>query len=440
MLERRLEPAIALTLTCALLGAFATAATGRAHRSTTGVSPLYGVNVSGVYAGESAAKIDAEVAAAHSLHAGVIRVELPWAQFQPQSASTFEARTVTAADRLVADASADKIQVIALLDRTPCWASTAPAAVMHTCVVGRSVGPAYAWPPREAASFGAFAGWVTQRYGYDLVAVEVWNEPDQINQHYLAGPDKPQRYASLLRAAYPAVKQVDSRVKVLAGSLVGSNGTFLQALYAAGIKGYYDGIAVHFYTLTLGSLRAFRAVQLAHQDSAPLWLDEFGWSSCWPKRKVQQEQACVTEAAQAQNVASMVHELAHTPYVAAAALYELQNSTTEDFGVLGPNGRRKPSFYALSEALSSPYAPPPPVTLRLRVRHRAVLATGSGPVGDYLRLEAFVHGVLRYHAIFTLDRFNDYSLWLPAVLGTRNVTVRVYQYWMGSGHDAQRTI
>jgi polysaccharide biosynthesis protein PslG len=440
MLQRRLELAVLLTLICALLGGLASTAVGSAHRAAARIPSLYGVNVGGVYAGESTAKIDAEVAAAQSLHATVIRVEMPWAQFQPRSASTFDARTVAAADRLIADAAADKIQVIAMLDRTPCWASKAPAAILSTCVVGRSIGAAYAWPPREASPFGAFAGWLTQRYGYDLAAVEIWNEPDQGNQHYLAGPNKPQQYASLLRAAYPAVKQADNQVEVLAGSLVGSNGAFLQALYAAGIKGYYDGIAVHFYTLTLGALRDFRAVQRAHDDSAPLWLDEFGWSSCWPRQKVQQEQACVTESVQAQNVASMVHELARARYVAAAALYELQNSTTEDFGVLAANGRRKPSFYALAKALSSPSAPPIPVRLRLRVRHGAVLATGSGPVGDYLRLEAFVHGALRYRAIFSLNRFNDYSLLLPGVLGTRSVTVRVYQYWLGSGQDAQRTI
>ena len=56
----------------------------------------------------------------------------------------------------------------------------------------------------------------------------------------------------MLRAAYPAIKQANPSVPVLAGSLVGSNGVFLRALYAAGIKGYYDGLAVHFYNLTLG--------------------------------------------------------------------------------------------------------------------------------------------------------------------------------------------
>ena len=36
---------------------------------------------------------------------------------------------------------------------------------------------------------------------------------------------------------------------VLAGSFVGGNGKWLQALYAAGIKGHYDALSVHFYDL-----------------------------------------------------------------------------------------------------------------------------------------------------------------------------------------------
>ena len=108
-----------------------------------------------------------------------------------------------------------------------------------------------------------------------------------------------QRYAAIVRAAYTAIKQADAAVPVLAGSLVGSNGVFLRALYAAGIKGYYDGLAVHYYSLVLASLRAIHEVQLANGDSRPLWLDEFGWSSCYPKQRIQEEQACVTARIQA---------------------------------------------------------------------------------------------------------------------------------------------
>ena len=101
----------------------------------------------------------------------------------------------------------------------------------------------------DSAHYAAFVALLAQRYGDQLAAIEVWNEPDQANEHYFAGPEKPQRYAAILRAAYPAIKQAAPSVPVLGGSLVGSNGLFLRALYAAGIKGYYDGLAVHFYNL-----------------------------------------------------------------------------------------------------------------------------------------------------------------------------------------------
>ncbi len=119
---------------------------------------------------------------------------------------------------------------------------------------------------------------------------------------------------------------------VLAGSLVGSNGNFLRALYANGIKGYYDGLSVHFYNLTLGSLRSIHETQIANGDTKPLWLDEFGWTSCWPGRKIEQEQACVTPQTQALNLRNAIREMARAPYLAAAMVYKLEDSRGEDFG------------------------------------------------------------------------------------------------------------
>jgi hypothetical protein len=69
-----------------------------------------------------------------------------------------------------------------------------------------------------------------------------------------------------------------------------------------------------------------------------------------------------------------------------------------------------------------------------------VIASGSGPVGDFMQLEVFRGRVLRYRAVFTLDRFNRYSIALPRVLGTHGLRIRVYQYWTGVSHAAQKGI
>jgi hypothetical protein len=407
-----------------------------AHASSA--PPLGGVNIVGV-GPYPLREADLAIARARALHAKVVRTEVPWSALEPSGPGQIEPRALAFADRLVSDAAASGIRVIMMVESTPCWASSAPASLLGKCRPGNP-NKASAWAPSNPSTYATFVAYLAQRYGTSLAAIEIWNEPDQINEAYFAGPNKAVRYAALLRAAYPAIKQANPNVPVIAGSLVGSNGVFLRALYAAGIKGYYDGLAVHFYTLTLAALRAFREVQLANGDTAPLWLDEFGWSSCWPRYRTQQEQACVTPQVQATNITNIFRSLARTPYVAADLLYKLQDSRNEDFGVLNEHGARKPTYAALSRVLASPFGAPSPVTLSLRRQGNHVVAGGSGPIGDYMQLEAFQGNTLRYRATFTLNRFNRYSIALPSVLGTSGLRVRVYQEWMGPGRAAQASI
>src|ERR1022692_2588369 len=227
---------------------------------------------------------------------------------------------------------------------------------------------------------------------------------------------------------------------VLAGSLVGSNGAFLRKLYAAGIKGYYNGLAVHFYNLTLASLRYTHEVQLANGDSTPLWLTGFGWSSCLPRQLIQEEQACVTPQVQSADMSNIYRSLARTPWLAAEIIYELRGSRNEDFGVLSKTGTRKPSFQALRNVFISPLGKPSPVTVRLSRRSGRVVASGSGPVGDYMQLEAFRGRRAVYRALFTLNRDNRYTIALPKTLGAGKLSVSVFQYWMGPNRATRASL
>jgi Cellulase (glycosyl hydrolase family 5) len=425
---------LVLSLTCWLPAAGYASVRGRA----TSVPPLTGVNIASLSNVADGPYAEAEIAAAQKLHARVVRVEVAWSKLEP-SGPMLDATALTGMDRLVAAASAAGIRVIVIADSTPCWASSAPASLLRRCNPRRA-GRANAWPPRHAAGYASFVAFLAQRYGTKLAAIEIWNEPDQINQLYFAGPHKAVRYAAILKAAYRAIKQADPHVPVLAGSIVGSNGVFLRALYAAGIKGYYDGLAVHYYTLVLDAVRAIHRVQLENGDSAPLWLDEFGWSSCYPRHRIEQEQACVTPAVQAINMSDVLRSLAHTPYVAGEVLYDLQDNAHEQFGVLSSSGAHKASFAALSRALAAPFGSVSPVKLSLRSNGSEAIASGSAPVGDIMQMEVFQGSVLRYRALFTLDRFNRFSFALPAVLGTHGLTARAFQWWSGPGRNAQATL
>jgi hypothetical protein len=397
------------------------------------------VNIGGPEFDTTSAEADRSIALARQLHARVVRVEIPWAVLEPRGPNQIDSKTLAFTDRLLADAASAGITVIAMVDSTPCWVSSAPSSVLGKCSATRPTA-ANAWPPSDPTSFATFVAYLAKRYGERLAAIEIWNEPDQINESYFAGPNKAHRYAALVRAAYPAIKQANPNVAVLAGSLVGSNGVFLRALYGAGIKGYYDGLAVHYYELTLASVRSIRQVQMANGDAKPLWLDEFGWSSCWPKHRIQEEQGCVTAGVQALDIANIFRALAHTSYVAAETIFHLQDSNTENFGIISSNGSRKPAFGALAAVLASPFGKVGRVTLALHRRGGRVVASGSGPVGDFMALEVVKGGVLRYRAVFELDRFNRYSIALPKVLGTSALRVRTYQYWTGPGHAVQTSI
>ncbi len=400
---------------------------------------LAGVNVGGLGYGSQPTEADREIAQAKQLGAKLVRIDVPWSVMEPRAAGQSEAGALAYTDRLTADAAAAGIKVIMLVDSTPCWASSAPASLLRRCLPTQG-SAANAWPPREVGTYAGFVAYLAQRYGAKLAGIEIWNEPDQSNELYFAGPDKAARYAALLRAAYTAIKSANPGVLVLGASIVGDNGKFLRLLYADGIKGYYDGLAVHFYTLTVAAVRYIHEVQLANGDATPIWLDEFGFSSCWPAHRIQQEQGCVTKRLQGVDLADIFHSLARFPYVAGIAMYKLQSSENEDFGVLTATGARKPAYSALARVLASPFGEPSPVTLRLRRRSSGVLASGSGPPGDYMQLEAYQGTVLRYRALFVLNRFNEYSIALPKVLGTSGLRVHVFQYAEGPARAARRSI
>jgi hypothetical protein len=436
-------PWCALALSCGLtLGIGQSSVPAAASKSTARrpapAAPSVGVNIGTLGPESRPQDADHAIALAVRLHAAVVRTSVPWSLLEPRN-NQISPRALAFTDRLVADASAAGIRVIMTAESSPCWASSAPESLLRKCAETKP-SRAHAWPPRNPADYAAFVAYLARRYGTQLAGIEIWNEPDQINQLYFAGAEKARRYATLLRAAYPAIKAANPAVPVLGGSLVGSNGIFLRALYAAGIRGYYDGLAVHYYGLVLDALRQIREVQLANGDTKPLWLDEFGWSSCWPRSRIQQEQACVTSRTQATNLRDSIRSLARTPWVASLVVYKLQNTAAEDFGLLATNGARKPAFAAFTEALVSPFGTVSRVTLSLHRRSGQVVASGSAPVGDLMQLEVSEEGLLRFRAVFTLDRFNRYSLPLPGVLGTSGLRVRVYQWWSGPGKGAQSTI
>lgn len=398
--------------------------------ATAHAAPTVGVQTSRVLAGASQGYYEAEFAILQQAGARFARVELQWAELEPRADDAFDEAVLAAGDRVMAAARAKGIKVLLLLQGTPCWLST--YAAKRCAGSKRDLETAGTYPPSDPAQYARAAELVAGRWAKDLEGFEVWNEPDHSNEAYWAGPDKPQRYAALLKAAYPAIKRAAPDVPVLGGAIVGANGAFLEALYREGIKGSYDVLSVHFYDLALASLRNIRAVQTRNGDDRPLFLAETGFSSCRPARR-QEGQPCFTRGAQAQYTVDLLRATRKTDWIAGIGIFGLRDTRQYAFGLVDLRGRPKPVLSALRAQLRSGASAPRKASLRLlRVRGGRTRVLFTGPGVDVYGMDVYVNGQKRYTAEVRLNSAGRLVLTLPRALGQRNVHVALRHYWTGA--------
>ncbi len=211
------------------------------------------------------------------------RIMFPWAGIQPAP----DAWDWGQADLMVGAANARGIAVTALLNSTPGWATG---------------GEAIASPPDSPDTFGNFAGTVADHFAGRIAAYELWNEENAV-QFWKSGPQGPQpdRFADLLKAAYPRIKAADPGATVVMGGLSPTINFFsitknpvdyLNNVYAAGGGGSFDAVAFHPYLFTSNADARFstgkvnsprslydglRGAMAANGDGGKqIWATEFG--------------------------------------------------------------------------------------------------------------------------------------------------------------------
>jgi hypothetical protein len=432
------SPSQTRALRCALAGllaaCFAALSLVAADSASAAHRQLYGVQGVTVTPTDSPADVDRVLDQAKAVHSRVVRVEVLWSMLEPEAAGRRDPAALAAVDRVVEGVAKRGMKVLLIVDSTPCWASTAPAR-------GDCSGPSAnrtavtRYQPSGTQGYVDISAFLAARYASHLAAFEIWNEPDQVNELYWAGPDKVVNYVKLAHAVYPALKQAAPKVPVLAGSFVGGNGKWLQALYDAGIKGAYDALSVHFYDLTLTALSTTRDVQRSNHDSKPLWLAEFGFTSCYKKggKAFLIDHACNTRAGQAQNLVDTLRSLTKVSWVKAALVFTVYDqSPAYQFGLLTREGKRKPSYTAVRRIFSGGRPKVRRPTMRLTARGGRVRAAGSASQVEAFLLEAWKNGRLTYRAMLRTDRFGHYKLTLPRALGTSALRVRLSGTWTGS--------
>ena len=356
-LRRLVRPALVL--------AAAVAGCGDAPGSPKAPAPSFAL---GVVANTQDEDTAAEHDSVRRLGVRWLREELRWSEIEPRR-GTFDDRRY---DRLVTLAARRGIRILPLLYLTPGWLSPEPRGL-----------------PPSLSAWGRYVEHVVRRYGpggtfwrthpeldgrLAMRTFEVWNEP--YLAYFSTGGIRPARYAQLVRSSIEAGRRAKADVAFLASMETeyhddaGTPRNWAQDVFAAdpGLGKLLGGVAVHPYSQVGPADRSGpRRSQFARIEDilttirrnkvttrAPLWITELGWSTCSARP------ACVDRDDQRRYWADalrLTREGTLRPAVGGLFVYSLHDLGAAEpddplgsFGLLGPDGSRKPAWDVVREA------------------------------------------------------------------------------------------
>jgi hypothetical protein len=192
-------------------------------------------------------------------------------------------------DRIVSLAAEYGLHVLARIDTVPEWARPAGSTFTH--------------PPVDLQDYADFVYTLVARYRGRIRYYQLWNEPNLTfewgNRNVSAS-----EFTPLLKAGYLAAKSADPHAVVIAAALAPTidrgpanrNDTlFLQEMYDAGAKDYFDIMSTMAYGLFSGPddrrvdalwqvnisrAQLLRRIMVANGDAdKPIWFSELAWNA-----------------------------------------------------------------------------------------------------------------------------------------------------------------
>jgi hypothetical protein len=226
-----------------------------------------------------------------------IRQEFPWEDIEIEGKGGFRDRrhgedlsSWDKYDHIVDLAEEYGIQIIARLDNPPAW----------TRAAGNELGTLA--PPDNYEDYGDFVYAVVSRYKGRIKYYQIWNEPNIYPEWGEAAVD-PEAYTELLKVGYQRAKEADPEAIILSAGLAPTTERternledliFLQRMYDAGAKEYFDILSVQGYGLWNGPtdrrahpdranfsrVLLIRELMVQNGDaSKPIWASEVGWNA-----------------------------------------------------------------------------------------------------------------------------------------------------------------
>ncbi|MCV7015270.1 beta-galactosidase [Mycolicibacterium madagascariense] len=273
--------------------------------------------------GESVADIDTTLDTLESLGVTSIRVFVPWALIEPAEGTY----NWTYIDEVMAAAAARNMSVLAGVTSTPTW--DAPSGT----ILGAGT--------PNPTDYAAFLTQVAERYGNEISAYEIWNEPNSVASY---DPIDPATYTALLKAGYTAIKAVDPSASVIAaglGSVVSFGNltldpvTFVQEMLADGASGYFDALAFHPYETSLEfsagagvanspltQIEAIEAMLVAAGDPTKIWITEYGVQT-----------SDVSQQTQANYIQDLIDTWETLTYAGPVYIYTAQDGVDGTYGI-----------------------------------------------------------------------------------------------------------
>ncbi len=171
------------------------------------------------------------------VQAGVtwLRVDVSWKEFQPDSSADFDDDAIAAFDKRLAEIGSRGFKILLMFYWAPVWASGSEA------MNGRPSAPAFAQA----------TGWLVDRWGEQLSALEVWNEPDT-ERFWDPRPERTRvtDFTDMVIQASRAAKSVRPDLPVIVGGTSRIDTQWwAQVLSSPDLAASVDAIAVHPYTV-----------------------------------------------------------------------------------------------------------------------------------------------------------------------------------------------
>ena len=198
-----------------------------------------------------------------------VRITASWHRIQSSKNGRYDWQDI---DDAVALAKKYNLKVLMQISGAPEWATGADklSAAEKNALNARKIWVASFAPLQQYDNdFSNFVSALVKRYASQgVIDYEFWNEPGnpEFWHDTIQNPrPNPEHYTHLLKIAYTAAHNAHNDVNVMAGGMTVGNSNsstgyigpmeFLEKMYKAGAKGYFDGLSHHPYGIYA---RAFR--------------------------------------------------------------------------------------------------------------------------------------------------------------------------------------